>query len=248
VTGTGDARRVDMAYPPMQTPITDQDNAHRIFPMPAAETPRQAQVTASLVAGGSTAELAGGVAAIVLSVIGLAQAWPLLMAELATLAAGTGLLVQGTAVAARWRYLVRGLYGSDEGLVGGGVGLAVAGGLATVVLSVLALAGVMPSGMVAVAAIVLGGSMVVAGAVPPQLAVATSERDVDLEQRLRRVLVLGAGALVLCGLAAALLGIFGMIGVGSPVTMALVAMLVAGVALLVAGGASAFKFARALAA
>jgi hypothetical protein len=218
------------------TAIADQQNAHL----------NHEQITASLLAAGSTVELAGGAAAIVLSVIGLGQAWPLLMAAIATIAAGAALLAHGAAATARWSDLVGSLDGADRGLVGGGLGLEVVGGASAIVLGVLALAGVMPEGMVAVAALVLGGSLVVAGAVPPQLAFVTSDRDVELQQRMRTGLVFAAGTLVLCGIAAGLLGILGIIDVGSPVTLALAAMLVVGVALLVAGSASAFKFARAL--
>ena len=60
------------------TAIADQQNAHL----------SHERITVSLLAAGSTVELAGGAAAIVLSVIGLGQAWPLLMAAIATIAAG----------------------------------------------------------------------------------------------------------------------------------------------------------------
>jgi hypothetical protein len=204
------------------------------------------QVTVTVLGAGSMAELLGGVAAILFSVIGLTGAWPLLMAAAATLVVGAALLTHGAAVGSRYGELVGSLDGADRGLVGGGLGLEVIGGLAVIALGILALAGVLPAGMIAVGALVLGGTLVLAGAVPPQLAVVTSDHDVDLQQRMRTALVFSAGVLVLCGVSVGVLGILGMIHVGSPVTLALVAMLVAGIALLIAGSAGTFKFARAL--
>jgi hypothetical protein len=216
----------------MQTPGTDQKSSQ--------------PVTAALLAGGSTALLVTGTTAIILAVIGLAGGAPKLMAGIAALVAGAGVLAHGLAVAARWKQVVGVLDGDDGGLVGGGVGLEIVGGASTMVLSVLALAGVLPGGMLAAAAVVLGGSLVLAGAVPPQLATLTSEADVDLHRRIRGMFEFAGGALVLAGLTGALFGIFGLVDVGPAIAMALVAMLVLGGALTVAGGAGALKFSRAL--
>jgi hypothetical protein len=214
-------------------------------PMDQGSSQREG-ITAALLAGGSVAELAAGATAIILTVIGLAGGAPLLMAGIATLVAGAGVLAHGASVAARWRQIAGTLDGDERGLVGGGVGLELVGGASAIVLAVLALAGVLPGGMLAAAAVVLGGSLVLAGAVPPQLAIATSEMDVDRHRRIRSLFEIAGGTLVLAGIAGALLGIFGLVDIGPAIAMALVAMLVLGGALTVAGGAGALKFARAL--
>lgn len=225
--------------------VPDRETAQPI-PLVPGESPRDLQITASVLAGGSTAELAAGAIAIVLAVIGLAGGWPQLMAQLATLVAGAGLLAHGAAVAARWKRVMRSLDGDEQGLVGGGIGLEVVGGGSAIVLAVLAWAGVAPAGMLDAAAIVIGGSLVLASAVPPQLATAAADRDVTLQRRMRQSLVASAGMMLLVGIASAVLGILGIVGVSPALPIALVAMLCVGAALLLAGGAGAFKFARVL--
>lgn len=210
------------------------------------ETVHDTEVTAAVLAGGSTVELAAGVVAIVLAVIGLAGGVPQLMAEIATLVIGVGLVAHGVSIAVRWKAVMRSLDGDDEGLVGGGIGLEVVGGLAAIVLVIIAWAGVMPAGMLDAAALVIGGALVLGSAIPPQLATTAADPDVVIQVRSRRILVTSAGLMLLVGITSAILGILGIIDVTPALPAALVAMLCVGVALMLAGGAGTFKFGRVL--
>src|SRR5690349_8045901 len=73
----------------------------------AARAPRPADnITNGMLAGGTTIETLGGLAAVVLSLIGF-QSRPIEMCSIATIAIGVALLSQGATVMARWRQAMR---------------------------------------------------------------------------------------------------------------------------------------------
>jgi hypothetical protein len=180
-------------------------------PPPTAVRVEPETSTAGVMTGGASLEAVGGAGAIVLSVLGLAGYLPFLMTAIATIAAGGGLLIHGLAASSRWRR---------------SLGTEALGGAAGVALGILSLVGVMPFVLLPVAAIVLGGSVLLAGSMQPGLARGAEGIDV----------LVGAGAVVL--------GILALLHIGSPLTMTMIAMLAIGVGLLVSGGFLAARFGR----
>jgi hypothetical protein len=209
------------------------------------ETPREEKTTIGILTGGSSLELIGGGAAVVLAIIGLAGNWPLYMSAISTIAIGAGLLAYGGAIAARWNETVR-RYRLNERETASGIGTEIVGGAAGVVIGILALAGVMPTVLLPVAAIVLGASLLLGAAAQPQLAVFSPDRDARFDQAERQSLKASSGVMVLVGVGAVVLGVLALIGVGPAMTMSMVAMLGIGCALVIAGGVSTTKFAHRL--
>ena len=110
-----------------------------------------------------------------------------------------------------------------------------------IVLGILVLADVMPAVLLAVTAIVFGGALLLGGAAQPELAnLAAPPRRPTVQDAVEA----SGGIMVLVGVAAAVLGILSLLGVGPALTLALIAMLCIGGALLFAGGALATRFMR----
>jgi uncharacterized membrane protein HdeD (DUF308 family) len=205
------------------------------------ETTRVQRTTIGVLTGGSSLELLGGAIAVVLAILGLANYNPFFMAAIATILIGAALLAFGIALAARWNDTVRRM-GGDQDDLAAGVGTEIVGGITGIILGVLALAGVEPLVVLPVAAIVFGGALLLGAAAQPRLAVLSPDRDDRFERTARRGLESSSGVMVLIGIAAVVLGLLGLIEVGPPLTLTLVAMLVIGAALVVAGGAATVKF------
>jgi hypothetical protein len=204
------------------------------------------KVTAEVLAGGSSLEAIGGGAAVVLSIIGLANFLPFYMAAISVIAIGGALMAHGGAMAARWRDEVRRIHGGrvTEAELAGGVGSEVFGGAAGVALGIIALAGVIPTVLLPIAVIVLGGSILFGGT--SQLPIADYGTDYDARAaRLGREAVQASGGvMVMAGVGAVVLGILGVLRVGPQPILTLVATLGIGGALLLGGGALTGVFAR----
>jgi len=207
---------------------------------------RSDKVTRGMLAGGSTLETAGGLAAVVLAVIGFSQSGVLLCA-IATVAIGVALLSQGASIMARWRHAVRKLEGSrkpDRNELVEGVSTEVFGGIVGIILGVIALAGIKPLVMLPVAAIVFGGSLLLGGAAQPDLVYLAPERNPRYARATFGAIQASGGIMVMVGIAAAVLGILALLDVAPPLSFALIAMLSIGFALLIAGGALTARFMR----
>ena len=217
-------------------------------PAPQPE-PHEDKINAGVFAGGASLEAIGGAGAVVLAIIGLSASWPMLMAGVATLAIGGALIFHGGAIAARWNQALQRLDRDryDRTQFFGGIGAEVIGGAAGVVLGILVLAGVIPAILLPIAAIVFGGALLLGGAATPELeSLAEPVRDRRFGEVTHEAIQASGGVMALAGIAAAVLGILGLIKVGPFVTMSLVAMLCVGGALLLAGGALTARFARRL--
>lgn len=209
---------------------------------------RDERATTATLTGGSSLELLGGAVAVVLAIIGLSGFMPLHMASIATIAIGAGLLAHGASVAARWADAAR-LAAADRierVEVAGSAGSEVLGGATGVVLGILALAGVMPFMLLASAAIVFGGTILLSAPGHPDLARLATDRDRQIGRITRDAIEATTGAMVLAGIGAIVLGILAVIRVGPALELAMVAMLAVGGALLLTGGALTARFARRL--
>ncbi len=204
--------------------------------------PRPAERALTELEVGSTGEAVAGAAAVILGILGLIGVLPIRLDAVAAIVLGAALLIGGGAVAGRYAGLLpAGRAARARREVGGALGLQALAGVAAIVLGVLALLGVSPLGLLAVAAIVLGAALLASGG-----AMARLERSM---QGLRGETVAGpSGTAVyaaggwegIIGAGLVVLGILALAG-HSPLTLTLVAMLSAGAALLVGGSTLAAR-------
>lgn len=206
---------------------------------------RSDRVTAGMLTGGSALETAGGLAAIVLAIVGF-QYQPILMCSVATVAIGFALLAQGASLMARWQQTLRKLEHSklERNELVEGVSTEVFGGVVGMVLGIIALFGVRPLVLLPVAAIVFGGSLLLGGAAQPDLVYLAPERNPRYARATFSAIQASGGVMVLVGVAAAVLGILALLDVGPPIYLTLVAVLSIGFALLFAGSALTARFVR----
>jgi hypothetical protein len=205
------------------------------------------RVTSATLAGGSSLETLAGLAAIVLAVIGFSFL-PFYMASIATIAIGIALFAQGASIMARWRHALHRLEGAkfDRQELVGGLSTEVFGGLVGVVLGVLALVGIKPLVMLPVASIVFGGALLLGGAAQPDLVYLAPERNPRVARVTYNAIQTSGGVMILVGIAAAVLGILGVLNVGPILTLSLAALMAIGSALVFAGGALTARFIRRL--
>jgi hypothetical protein len=178
----------------------------------------QEERTAQVVAGGSLAEALCGLGTIVLAILALAAVFTTYLAPIATLVLGAALFLEGAAVAIRFsqmmNYEVQGGTVENELELGGGMSAQVGGGIAVFVLGILALIGVVPHVLTAIAIIAAGASVLIGCGSTARLNHLIIGRW-GLSQGGRSVARAGvtsaAGAQVLAGLAGIVLGILALI-------------------------------------
>jgi hypothetical protein len=213
-----------------------------------AEAAREDRISAATLAGGSSLELIGGGGAAVLAIIGLAGYLPLYMTSIATIAIGGALLAHGAAVTARWTDTMRRAAGdrSEQIEIGGGASSEFLGGATAIVLGILALAGTMPLVLLPIAAIIVGGTILLSAPAQPEIARLAPDRDRRMSRITHEAVEGASGGMMLAGLGAIVLGILALVGVGPVYTLVEVALLAVGIALLVGGSALTARFARRL--
>jgi hypothetical protein len=191
------------------------------------------------VAGGSTIEAIGGIGAVILAILGLAQIRPLMMASIATILVGASLVIGGAAVAARFSDVARpeGTRSKESTQLGAGLSAELLGGIAGVVLGVLALIGTSPMVLIPVSVIIFGAALIIG--------TATSARLDDLGAGYRggragdaghKAVSAATGAQVLVGIAAVVLGALALFEI-SPLVLSLAALLAVGATILLHGSA-----------
>ncbi len=198
---------------------------------------------------GTTAEALGGVAAIVLAILGLAGLVPIYLAAIAAIAMGVSLLFEGGVISARLVDLLEEVGGGalDAEELGGGLTAEFVGGATGVILGILALLDLAPEVLVPAAIIVFGATLLLSGGGARRIGSVSTRRDVSDEVRMiawqvaRRARAEAAGAQVLIGLGAAVLGILALVGF-DPATLSLVAFLALGAAVLMSGTAVASRW------
>ncbi len=193
-----------------------------------------------VIAGGSFAEMAGGIGAVILAIVGLAGIVPNLLAAIAAISIGAAILLEGLAVSTEYTRLLHGVADNEEHVaeLTGGMGGEFFAGSAGVVLGILAILNVAPLVLLPIAAIVLGVGVALSSGTKTRLNAFKIERDKNtLFQRVARDMVATAvGADLLVGLTAAILGILAILGI-SPLILTLVAMLIMGGTTVIGGSA-----------
>ncbi len=192
---------------------------------------------------GAMAEGIIGTGAIVLSVIGLAGIYSFFMVAVATILVGIALLMNGFATSGRLSGLAPEISGQGTlarlgGMeLGGGMATEFLGGVAGIVLGILALVGVMPVILVSIAAIVFGGSLIFG--ISASLPLLDLEIDSNCQRMESRRVIKAAvrsaeGMQMIIGLGAVVLGILAVIGL-VPMILTLITMLSLGFADLMSG-------------
>lgn len=193
------------------------------------------------VVGGSTTEALGGTGALVLGILGLAGVVPHFMLSIAAIALGAAILTEGASVAAQYNRILRNSLDEhvDAAEMGGGLSGEAIAGVTSIVLGILALLGLSPVLLSAVAVIVLGAGLMMGTGVNARLNDLKMEASDQHEKakRVAREAMVGANsAQLLVGGGAVVLGILAIVGI-APMTLGLVAMLAMGASVLLSGGA-----------
>jgi hypothetical protein len=189
---------------------------------------------------GGFVDALGGIATIVLAVIGLAGMTPEALVSIATIVFAAALLIQGGAMLSEFA-VMESAPEANIAASGGGLSALFLVGAAGIVLGVLALLGVSSTILTSAAAIAFGSALLVSSAAVWQLLTsrAIEERFQSREPMLRVITseVAGgsSGLQAMAGMAVIVLGILAVCGIHTT-TLTLVALLVAGAAIVLTGG------------
>jgi hypothetical protein len=196
-------------------------------------------VSAEAAGYGGFVDALGGIATIVLAIIGLAGVRSLELLSIATIVFGAALLIQGGAMLTEFA-AIEASPQADGGSAGGGLGALFGVGVAGIILGVLALLGVEPMMLNAVAVIAFGGALLISSTAVWQLLTSRSvaTRFQTGSSMLRVVaseIATGSSSLqAMAGLAVIILGVLAVAGISS-LALALIALIVAGCAIVLTG-------------
>ena len=196
---------------------------------------------AESVGSASAAEIIGGIAAIVLTILGLAHVAPNLMLTIATIAIGVALVFEGGSIAVQFsRIISKTAENSAQTIeMGGGMTAEMVAGIAGVVLGILALLGLDPLTLSASAVVVYGAALSLGSGSTSrlnELKIEVSGAHQSAQKVAHEAVSAAAGTQVLVGLAAGVLGILALVGI-APMPLVLVGLLTVGTSLLLSGGA-----------
>ncbi len=201
-------------------------------------TSRQERMGIEEVGGGSVIEGIGGIGALVLAIVGLLGVAPMMLASIATIAAGGALLVGGGAIAARYSRVLAGTQMSyNHEIIGGGMAMESLCGVAGIVLGVLGLIGLAPLTLLSAAVIVFGAALLMASASIARLSSLPIRREFESAREhyiARDALYAASGSDVLVGAGAVVLGILALSG-HAPLTLVLVALICVGASEMLSG-------------
>jgi|SRR5579883_756134 len=188
-------------------------------------------------------EAAGGVAVVVLAILGLANVAPQTLVSVAVIVVGAALLMQAAVQSAEFARMVAATETGEVAVADltGGVTVEYLAGSAGIVLGILALLGIASMTLLAVALIVFGAVMLINCGVNSHVTgyrVGGSAVEGALQAMARQATVAVAGARALIGVAAIVLGILALVNI-RPEILVLVGLLIIGGALLLAGSAVA---------
>jgi hypothetical protein len=204
----------------------------------------QPNPTAGITGSTAMVETIGGAAAIVLSILGLAGMFPLYMAAIATIAVAAALTLQGLAVSTCYSHLVHESGGRHPVAdIRTGLTAEFIAGAVGVVLGVLSLLGLDAATLTAVAVIVLGTGLLLGAGLHNRLAHFAGQGFQShpmLHHMTADVVAATAGAEVMVGGGAIVLGVISLVGTGS-ITLVLVGLLALGGSTLMTSAAMAGK-------
>jgi hypothetical protein len=188
---------------------------------------------------GGFVDALGGIATVVLAIIGLAGVHPEILIAIATVVFGAALLIQGGAMLTEFA-LIETTREAGTASTGGGLSALFLVGFAGIVLGVLALLGVDASILTAVSAIAFGAALVVSSSAVWQLLTSRSiaerfnTRNPVVRVMASEVAAGSSGLQAMAGLAVIVLGILAVAGIFT-MALTLIAFLVAGAAIVLTG-------------
>jgi hypothetical protein len=195
--------------------------------------------TSDVASYGGFVDAVGGIAAVVLAIIGLAGVKPEIMVSIATVVFGAALLIQGGAMLTEFA-VIETTPEAGSPATGGGISGLFLVGFAGIILGILALLGVYAPVLTSVSAIAFGAALVISSTAVFQLLTSRSvearfqARSPMLRVMASEVAAGSAGLQAMAGLAVIVLGILAVAGVFSA-NLTLIAFLVAGAAIVLTG-------------
>ncbi len=208
-------------------------------PRPGENRPREDKEVAQVVSGGSLAKALLGAGAIVLIILAFTGVVPKILTHIAAIAVGSGLLLEGIAIAAEYKKILERVHYDPEvnAELGGGVGTETLLGVGVIVLGILSLFGLVPLVLNAVAAITAGVAVVFTADLLGhlnQVHLGHAGQHDTVIRATHLITSSAAGVQVIAGVAAIVLGILSLIGV-APMLLTKVAWIILGAALLLSG-------------
>jgi hypothetical protein len=197
---------------------------------------------------GGFADAVGGIATVVLAIVGLAGVHSDMLVAIATIVFGAALLIQGGTMLSEFAHIIfppGATATATAEFSGGGLSALFLVGAAGIVLGVLALLGIHSAELTAISAIAFGSALVASSNAVWHLYVLkrTSMKPRDAQDwRFGSEMLAGemasgsAGTQALAGLAAVILGILAVVG-ANPGVLTLVALLVLGATIVLTGSA-----------
>lgn len=188
---------------------------------------------------GGLVDALGGIATIVLAIIGLSGVKPEILLSIATIVFGAAMLIQGGAMLSEFAQIET-TPEADVPASGGGLSALFLVGVAGIVLGILALIGIRPTILTSIAVIAFGAALVISTPAVWQLLTSRSvttrfqSRPPMVRIVASEVAAASAGLQAMAGLAVIVLGILAVAGVYSG-NLSLTALLVAGASILLTG-------------
>jgi hypothetical protein len=195
----------------------------------SGSTPFAATETSS----GLLAEAVGGIATIVLAILGLSGLSPEYLLAIATIVFGAALVIEGTSIVADYAHILSQSSGAVTPQVGAsGISTIFLAGFGGVILGILALLGLNSTTLISAAIIVYGSALLLSSGVTISLHALKAHLAGDL--RVVEAPFEAAGVKMLAGMAAIVLGILAAAGTVA-LKLDLVALLVLGAGILATG-------------
>jgi hypothetical protein len=196
--------------------------------MPASTT-----ITTTETSSGLFAEAVGGIATIVLAILGLSGVSPGYLLAIATIVFGAALVIEGTSIVADYAHILSHSSAAMTSQIGtSGVSAVFLAGIGGIILGVLALLGLNPTTLISAAIIVYGSALLLSSGVAVSLHALKGR--VAGDPAMVEAPFETAGVKVLAGIAAIVLGILAVAGT-VPLELDLVALLVLGAGILATG-------------
>ncbi len=204
------------------------------------------RASVELTAAGSVADVMISAAAVFAALTGLFGLVPIATAACATLAIGAALLFEGGAIGARFAPSLK--HREEDSLtkgdVLGGITADFIAGIAGIVFGALALGGIAPMPLIATAVLVYSAALLI-GCAALVHATTTLRDGVALPSTRADTVLLAAGAQLVVGIVAFVLGFLALLGVAS-MTLMLVSLLLIAISQLASGMALGSKMVRML--